>query len=226
MDNLENAVAQQEQVQEQETAPVAYTQAEGETAVQEKDTSAPIEYEKKDNKDKETEEEPKDEKAKEDDKGTESDSKETPKDESDGEKEDEKKSAKKYTEQIESLESKLNALQESYDNLNTQYQTLVEFKTKIDNEKKDALIGEFYMLSDEDKRDVIENKEKYTLSEIKAKLSVICFDRKVNFNLNKNDDESNALKDVAVTYSINSNETDSTLPDWVKAVKQEQENLS
>lgn len=227
MDNLENAVVQQEQVQvqEQETAPTTYTQAEGETAVQEKDTSAPIEYEKKDNKDKETEEEPKDEKAKEDDKGTESDSKEIPKDESD--KEDEKKSAKKYTEQIESLESKLNALQESYDNLNTQYQALVEFKTKIDNEKKDALIGEFYMLSDEDKRDVIENKEKYTLSEIKAKLSVICFDRKVNFNLNKNDDnESNVLKDVAVTYSINSNETDSTLPDWVKAVKQEQENLS
>jgi len=39
------------------------------------------------------------------------------------------------------------------------------------------------MLTDEDKKDVVENKSKYTLEEIKAKLAVICFDKKVNFNL-------------------------------------------
>jgi len=43
----------------------------------------------------------------------------------------------------------------------------------VENSRKDALIAEFYMLSDEDKKDVIENKTKYTLDEIKAKLSVI-----------------------------------------------------
>jgi len=38
------------------------------------------------------------------------------------------------------------------------------------------------MLSEEDKKDVIENKTKYSLEEIKAKLAVICFEKKVNFN--------------------------------------------
>jgi hypothetical protein len=37
------------------------------------------------------------------------------------------------------------------------------------------------MLSDEDKKDVIENKSKYTLDEIKSKLAVICFDKRVSF---------------------------------------------
>jgi len=234
MDKLENAAVQPEQMQEQVQEPAdVYAQAEAEPAIQEKDTSAPNEYVKKDDdnkEEKETKEEPKEDKASEGGKsGSESGSKETS-NEGNGEKkddEDEKKAAKKYTEQIESLESKLNALQESYDNLRTQYQALVEFKTKIDNEKKDALIGEFYMLSDEDKHDVIENKEKYTLEDIKAKLSVICFDKKVNFSLsdNANKKEENNLNDVAITYALNSNETDSVLPDWVKAVKQEQENL-
>ena len=38
------------------------------------------------------------------------------------------------------------------------YQELVTFKEAVDNEKKDALINSFYMLSDDDKKDVIENK--------------------------------------------------------------------
>jgi len=76
------------------------------------------------------------------------------------------------------------------------------------------------MLSDEDKKDVISNKEKYTLDEIKAKLSVICFDKKINFTLDKEIDDK---EEKIVTYTLNSNENDS-LPDWVKAVK-EQEKL-
>jgi len=76
------------------------------------------------------------------------------------------------------------------------------------------------MLSDEDKADVIQNKEKYTLDEIKAKLSVICFDKKISFTLNK---EVEDKEEEVITYSLNNNE-DSNLPDWVKAVK-EQERL-
>jgi hypothetical protein len=41
------------------------------------------------------------------------------------------------------------------------------------------------MLTDEDKKDVIENKSKYSLEETKSKLAVICFDKKVNFNLDE-----------------------------------------
>ena len=123
--------------------------------------------------------------------------------------------AKKY----ELLEEELNSLKESYSVLQSQYQELVNFKKEIDNQKKDALIAEFYMLSDDDKADVIQNKEKYTLDEIKAKLSVTCFDKKVSFSK----EETNNKEEEIITYTINDNENNS-LPDWVKAVK-EQEKL-
>ena len=76
------------------------------------------------------------------------------------------------------------------------------------------------MLSDEDKKDIIENKEKYTLDEIKAKLAVICFEKKVNFNSEtseKTDNQQNENSDNLVTYTFDN--ADANLPDWVKAVK-------
>jgi hypothetical protein len=96
----------------------------------------------------------------------------------------------------------------------------VKFKREIDNQKKDALIAEFYMLSEEDKADVIQNKEKYTLEEIKAKLSVICFDKKVSFSLKEKEEND---EEKTITYTLDSDKNDS-LPEWVKAVK-EQEKL-
>jgi hypothetical protein len=47
------------------------------------------------------------------------------------------------------------------------------------------------MLSDEDKKDVIENKTNYTLDEIKSKLAVICFEKKVNFGLENTSENDN-----------------------------------
>jgi len=76
------------------------------------------------------------------------------------------------------------------------------------------------MLSDADKADVISNKEKYTLEEIKAKLSVICFDKKVSFSLDK-EKESNE-EETIVTYTLNNDKNDS-LPEWVKAVKEQEQ---
>lgn len=131
-----------------------------------------------DKKKEESEDKKEDASAKEggDDKKDSSNNKDTKEDKED---DDEKKKGEKYS----LLESELNILKAEYQDLQTKYQELVAFKTEIDNQKKDALISEFYMLADEDKADVIQNKEKYTLDEIKAKLSVICFDKKINFSL-------------------------------------------
>ena len=209
MENLENTVV----VENENTDPVTeFTQTEevnAETTPEvndnTEDTSAPADYVKKD--DDKDDEKPADDK--------DDDSEDDPDDDKDDDDEDKKESAKKY----ELLEKELNNLKESYSTLQSQYQELVNFKKEIDNQKKDALIAEFYMLSDEDKAEVVNNKEKYTLDEIKAKLSVICFDKKINFTLNK---EAEKEEDI-VTYSLNNNE-DSSLPEWVKAVK-EQERL-
>ena len=213
MENLEKTVTP-----EIEEAAVEYTQAE--EAVSEvnnttEDTSAPADYVKKDQeekKEKESKDDGGEDAATDEDSNKESDDS----DDKDDDDDKDKKGAKKY----ELLEEELNSLKESYSVLQSQYQELVNFKREIDNQKKDALIAEFYMLSDEDKADVIQNKEKYTLDEIKAKLSVICFDKKISFTLNK---EVEDKEEEVITYSLNNNE-DSNLPDWVKAVK-EQERL-
>ena len=164
-----------------------------------KDTADPADYVKKDD-----EEENKDSEEKESDEAS-----------SEDENED-KKEAKKY----EILETEFNALKDAYSALQHQYQELLNFKNEIDNQKKDELIAEFYMLSNEDKEDVISNKDKYTLEEIKAKLSVICFDKKINFNLNNEVEKEN--EDI-ITYTLD-NENNS-LPDWVKAVKEQEKEL-
>lgn len=115
------------------------------------------------------------------------------------------------------LETELAETKAAYADLEQKYQSLVEFKNQIDNEKKDALIKSFYMLSDEDKEDVIANKSNYSLDEIEAKLSVICVRKKVNFDL---DDTSRneEVEDTVVTYTINNNEGSST-PAWIAALK-------
>ena len=69
---------------------------------------------------------------------------------------DEEEKDKKYS----LLEAEYNDLKDKYTNLETQYQSLVEFKNQIESEKKDELINSFYMLTDEDKADVVSNKDK------------------------------------------------------------------
>lgn len=147
----------------------------------------------------------------EDDKDSDSEDKEES-DEDNSEDEDEDKKKKDYS----LLETEYSNLQAAYSDLETKYQALVEFKAQIDNEKKDALINSFYMLSDEDKADVIANKSSYSLDEIESKLSVICVRKRVNFDLEDTSKEEE-VEDV-MTYTVNDNESSST-PAWIAAIK-------
>ena len=137
-------------------------------------------------------------------------------DDSNDNKEEEDKD-KKYS----LLEENYNDLQQKYSLLEEEYNKLVQFKDEIENKQKDELIKSFYMLSDEDKADVITNKAKYSLDEIEAKLSVICVRKKVNFDLDdtdKNDD--NVENDKVTTYTLEN--TESSVPAWIAALKNTQ----
>ena len=79
------------------------------------------------------------------------------------------------------------------------------------------MINSFYMLSDEDKQDVIANKDKYSLDDIESKLSVICFRKKINFTETQVDNNS------VLTYNLQSTVTDD-VPDYIKALRQTKEN--
>ena len=78
------------------------------------------------------------------------------------------------------------------------------------------MIDGFYMLSAEDKKDVIENIDNYSLDDIEAKLSIICVRNKVNFSL---DDDKKEETDPMV-YSLNDNDNNGdNAPAWIKAVR-------
>lgn len=114
------------------------------------------------------------------------------------------------------------ALQKKYEELETAYNELVEFKNKVEDEQKDALIGKFYMLSDEDKAEIVNNKRDYTLEQIEEKLAVICFRKKVNFDLDDTSKNENDMTENNPVINFSVNDMNDSTPDWVKAVEEVQ----
>lgn len=159
---------------------------------------------------------------KEDKKDAPADDKKDADDKEDKDEDDEDKKKKKKTfslEEYEELNSKFSALQADYDallttkaELESTINTLTEFKLSVDRKEKQAMIESFYMLSDEDKSDVVANIDTYSLDDIEAKLSVICVRNKVSFNLDSDKEEQNPM-----VYNFNNHETETT-PQWVLAV--------
>ena len=114
------------------------------------------------------------------------------------------------------LESRYSELQSQYSALEAAHAELVEFKRQSDDAKKDEMIGRFSMLSDEDKADVISNKANYTVEDIEEKLSVICFRKKVNFELNDNSKNNNNTEQPAMTFNMSG--LGASKPAWLQAV--------
>ena len=186
---------------------------------------------KKKKDDKEEDEEPKDDDGKEPSAKKEDDDKKPSDDESDDdEDEDEKKKKKKdkkskynleEVQEYVELSAQYSALEENYNNaqsriseLENQLAELTTFKKGIEKAEKVKMIDSFYMLSDEDKKDVVTNIDTYSLEDIEAKLSIICVRNKVSFNL---DDDKH--DDAPTTYNLNGEGNDDGVPAWVKAIR-------
>ena len=134
--------------------------------------------------------------------------------------EDENKGKKsKYNldeiEEYVELSQKYSALESDYNAMKAEMATLVEFKKSIEKKDKEAMIASFYMLSDEEKKDVIDNIDTYSLEDIEAKLSIICVRNKVNFNL----DEDNKETTKPTTFSLDGSLGDDNVPAWVKSLR-------
>ena len=122
-----------------------------------------------------------------------------------------------------SLQADFEALTNAKTELEAQMGELVEFKTAVERKEKMAMINDtFYMLAEEDKKDVIENIDTYSLNDIEAKLSVICFRNKISFN---NEGEQNPTPNTT-TYNLSEvNGADDSIPAWIKAVLNKQKNM-
>lgn len=218
-DKIEQEKTVESEIAIEETVDTSFAASDKKKEEEEKSAEAKEEKTESEAPAKEDEDEEKKKYAKADDEEKEKEEKvEDKKEESseDKDKEDEEEK-KKYA----LLEQNYSELQEKYSTLETQYNELLQFKNQIENEKKDTLINSFYMLSDEDKKDVIENKSKYSLDEIEAKLSVICVRNRVSFDLDKeNESEDNKVESPVTTFNLN--EQASSAPAWIAALRNTQ----
>lgn len=127
---------------------------------------------------------------------------------------------KKYSleevEEYTQLLSEYNLLKTELDNLKSEIQPLREFKANKDKEAKVEMINSFYMISEEDKKPIMDKIDEYSLDEIESKLAVIGYRKKINFSFG----EETEVEKVNTTYNLNeSNDFDDT-PEWIKAVKE------
>ena len=177
----------------------------------------------KDNKDKDkkknyTKEDKKEEDKKEDnpapaeDKKPEEKKEETKTPAEDKKEEEDKKDKKDYALMYSELETK-------YNDLSAKYESLVAFKQSVEKQQKEELIGGFYMLSDEDKKDVVTHIDEYSLDDIEAKLSVICVRKKVNFDLDDTSKNENKTEEENPVTTFNLDNAGDSVPAWIKAIQ-------
>ena len=118
--------------------------------------------------------------------------------------------------QYEELEAKFSALETEHETLKAELEPLKAFKLEAEKKDKQAMIDQFFMLSDEDKADVIANIDTYSVDDIEAKLSIICVRNKVSFDLDENKQNSEPT-----VYNLNEQmEEDLAIPAWVKSLRQ------
>ena len=152
-------------------------------------------------------------------------------DSEDSEDEDDKKKKKKkdkkgkynleeiqeYTElsaQYSALQTEFENAQSKITDLEAQLEELTNFKKTIEKAEKEKMIDSFYMLSDEDKKNVIDNIDTYSLKDIEAELSIICVRNKVSFNLDDDKRDNNPT-----TYNLSGAGSDDDVPAWIKAMR-------
>lgn len=136
--------------------------------------------------------------------------------------EEEKKKYELLEEKYSLLEQQYNSLLEENENLKNENQEYKTFKLEKEKEEKQEMINSFYMLSEEDKKDVLDNIDTYSLDDIEAKLSVICVRKRINFNL----DEEDKLEDQ-MTFSLGGSAGENNdVPEWVKAVQECERSLN
>lgn len=125
----------------------------------------------------------KESKKKEDD-SDDSDDESDDSDDSDDDDEYKKKPGKKceLENQVSKLSEQLKELTDKFTALEAEAEELRKFKAERIDADKDAMIAKYHMLSDEDKAEIIADKDKFTLGEIESKLALLYVQKNVNFD--------------------------------------------
>lgn len=126
----------------------------------------------------------KEEEKKEDKKDSDSEDKEDDSDDDSDDDEYKKKPGKKceLENQVSELSEQLKELTDKFTALEAEAEELRKFKAERIDADKDAMIAKYHMLSDEDKAEIIADKDKFTVGEIESKLALLYVQKNVNFN--------------------------------------------
>lgn len=146
----------------------------------------------------------------------ESDDKEEKEDEEEKDKKKKKYSLEEIPEYV-ALSSEFETLNTNYSTLQSEYETLKEeveglrtFRLEAERKEKQAKIDEFYMLSDEDKKELVDNIDSYSLKDIESELCVMCYRKGVNFNEDKEEFEN------PTSYNLGGENYNDVTPAWIK----------
>ncbi len=126
-------------------------------------------------------------------------------------------------ESYSNLEEKYNELQTKFTAMKESYDSLIEFKNSKDREEKQEMIDRFYMLSEEDKKDVQENIDKYSLDEIESKLCIICVHNKLDMS-EKQDNENNNPTTTFNLDEVDDDAEDTNVPALVSLLRKNRKN--
>ena len=99
--------------------------------------------------------------------------------------------------QVSELSEQLKELTDKFTALEAEAEELRKFKAERIDADKDAMIAKYHMLSDEDKAEIIADKDKFTLGEIESKLALLYVQKNVNF-----DEEEEVDSTPLTTFSL------------------------
>lgn len=119
--------------------------------------------------------------------------------------------------EIETLKSEIASLQEKYSLLEAEAKELRSYKASRISADKDALISKYNMLSDDDKAEIIANKDSYSYEEIESKLALLYVKKNVDFD--DQEEEIPAPNETTLTFGLSTANGDAEIDPIIELLR-------
>lgn len=119
--------------------------------------------------------------------------------------------------EIETLKSEIASLQEKYSFLETEAEELRSYKASRISADKDALINKYNMLSDDDKAEIIANKDSYSYEEIESKLALLYVKKNVDFD--DQEEEVPVSNEATLTFGLSTANGDAEIDPIIELLR-------
>lgn len=119
--------------------------------------------------------------------------------------------------EIETLKSEIASLQEKYSLLETEAEELRSYKASRISADKDALINKYNMLSDDDKAEIVANKDSYSYEEIESKLALLYVKKNVDFD--DQDEEVPVSNETTLTFGLSTANGDAEIDPIIELLR-------